>query len=305
MEINNIEKESINSKPTMVLKSDLVDSSRWNFFLPRTNDIIISSYPKCGTTWVEHIALYLTHLTQQLPLIDETSHWLEYCFKRNRPGDAYPIEDAIKNAESQNHQRLFKTHLPPSYLPVYPQVKYLVVGRDARDCFMSYLNHQEARGWLKKDYDISITWQEWLFEPHKSSKYPILSRNGKHPFFDFYEHWFEYYTQQNILFVHYSDLKKNLPSEIRKIAEFLEIDINEHQLNWCAKSTSFDFMKENAEKLLPTMDYFEGGAKAFIFKGINGRWKEHFTSNDLSLYQEVISSQTSIACKEWLENASI
>jgi aryl sulfotransferase len=34
-----------------------------------------------------------------------------------------------------------KSHLPLDALPYYPQVKYIVVGRDARDVFMSFWDH--------------------------------------------------------------------------------------------------------------------------------------------------------------------
>ena len=31
------------------------DSRRWNHYQPRRDDIVIATYPKCGTTWMQQI----------------------------------------------------------------------------------------------------------------------------------------------------------------------------------------------------------------------------------------------------------
>ena len=47
----------------------------------------------------------------------------------------------IGTLEAQQHRRFIKSHLPLDGLPFFPQVKYIVVGRDARDVAMSLWNH--------------------------------------------------------------------------------------------------------------------------------------------------------------------
>ena len=46
--------------------------------------------------------------------------------------------------EAQEHQRFLKSHLPFDALPYDPAVRYVYVGRDTRDVFMSAFNHYSA-----------------------------------------------------------------------------------------------------------------------------------------------------------------
>ena len=58
----------------------------------------------------------------------------------DRPAD-FPLELVLNGLAAQTGRRFIKTHLPLDGLPYRPDVQYVVVGRDARDVFMSLLNH--------------------------------------------------------------------------------------------------------------------------------------------------------------------
>lgn len=61
-------------------------------------------------------------------------------------------------------------------------------------------------------------------------------------------------------------------------------------------------MRSDGDQLLPNAgEQFEGGAGRFLFKGTNGRWKEHLTAGDLALYAERANAKLSVACVRWLE----
>ena len=53
-------------------------------------------------------------------------------------------KDAGQSIEAQEHQRFLKSHLPFDALPYDPAVRYVYVGRDTRDVFMSAFNHYSA-----------------------------------------------------------------------------------------------------------------------------------------------------------------
>src|SRR5262249_58154642 len=38
-----------------VYRTWMIDSRRWSAYRPRSGDVIIATYPKCGTTWMQRI----------------------------------------------------------------------------------------------------------------------------------------------------------------------------------------------------------------------------------------------------------
>ena len=106
----------------------------------------------------------------------------------------------------------------------------------------------------------------------------------------------------NIYMVHFNDLLKDLEGEMRKVAAFLDIDVDEALWPSLVEQATFDSMKNNAEALLPAIDtIFAGGAKAFINKGTNGRWKEVLTAEELKECDAALERTLSPDCARWLE----
>ena len=120
---------------TREYKNHHLDSTRWRAFQPRDGDIIVSTSYKSGTTWMQQIlhSLIFKDTPDTLP-IALVSPWLDARFHA-------PLEEVIQGIEAQTHRRFIKSHLPFDGLPYYPNVRYVVVGRDARDVFMSFWNH--------------------------------------------------------------------------------------------------------------------------------------------------------------------
>src|SRR4051812_34594511 len=108
-----------------------LDSTRWNRYIPRDNDVIVASSLKSGTTWTLAIVRQLIFMGKEAPPFQEI--WVDQRF--------WAIDELIEVLEAQQHRRYVKTHLSLDGLPYYPQVKYIVVARDPRDVFMSLWNH--------------------------------------------------------------------------------------------------------------------------------------------------------------------
>ena len=120
---------------TRVYRNHHLDSTRWDRFLPRDDDIFVTTAYKAGTTWTQRIlaALVLGPGPLEVHLRD-LSPWIDARFLG-------PIEPMLERVEAQRHRRFLKSHLAADGLRFFPQAKYLVVGRDTRDVFMSLFNH--------------------------------------------------------------------------------------------------------------------------------------------------------------------
>lgn len=291
----------------------VLDSTRWQHYQPRADDIIVATSYKSGTTWTQEIVRQLLFCGQDVPERDEIglgqlSPWFEV--------RGFPLDAMLTGLEAQKHRRSIKTHLALDGLPYFPQVKYIVVGRDARDVGMSIWNHyygqkDETFGTsdnLKEHLpppppDIHAFWQTWITRgcfDWESEGYPFWG-NMHHT-----QTWWNYRHLPNILFVHYADLKHDLVDEIRRIADFLTIPLPEEMLPSILKEVTLEAMRVRADRLDPgIMGIFKEGSKTFYFKGTNGRWKDVLSAEELALYDAKAAQVLTPECRAWLEQGRV
>jgi aryl sulfotransferase len=289
-----------------IYQNFILDSSRWSLIEDRPGDIIVVSPYKSGTTWMQNIVLQLIFQDFTHKEINKYSHWVE-----NRITQKNIL---INKLESQTHRRCLKTHLPVDGIGMRANSKFLVLGRDPRDVFISLWNHY--KNYSDNFYNdvnnkdglvgpplekcpetIEEFWNLWLTKgafPWQSEGYPHWS------YFENIQQWWELRNQDNVLLVHYDDLKENLEKEIKKISSFLNIECND--IDKIASLVSFNTMKENSDILIPnSKNTFTGGPTSFFNKGISGQWTEQLSNNDLVLYEQVSNNLLSKECKTWLE----
>ena len=101
------------------------DSTIWNDFKFRNDDIVIATYAKSGTTWLQQIISQLIFNGQEDLEVAEMSPWLDLRVP--------PPEVKMPALEAQDHRRFIKTHLPVDALVFSPNAKYIYIGRDGRD----------------------------------------------------------------------------------------------------------------------------------------------------------------------------
>jgi aryl sulfotransferase len=139
--------------------------------------------------------------------------------------------------------------------------------------------------------DIRQYWHEWL------------ERDG-HPFWPFWENirtWWQIRHLPNVLFIHFAKLKQDMPGQMRRIAAFLDIPINEQRWNTILEYCSFHWMKQNATKSVPLGGAFwDAGAQVFINKGANGRWAETLTAAESAAYEARAIRELGPDCAKWL-----
>lgn len=307
--------------PTREVRTPVMESSRWDGFAVRPDDIVIATYPKCGTTWTQRIVDLLVFQDPAPRAIMDTAVWLDSRIFATR-------EEDVATLEAQKHRRFIKSHLPFDALPIYDSVKYIHVARDGRDAFLSWHNHQsgftpEARmrvgaiimndpalapmmaGGPPPEFpkDPEVYFQTWIAHAEED---PRVEPGFELSYFDFENTYWAERGRKNLLFVHYNDLKADLVGEMARISEFLEIDTPAERLGTLAKAAEFDSMKANGQALLPKLNqYFDHGAQRFLNKGTNGRWKDILTDADLARYEAVFRRKVSPACADWLEHGRL
>ena len=118
---------------TRELHTQLFDSGVWNDLVFRDDDIIISTWAKSGTTWVQQIVAQLIFGGAEDLDVAEMSPWLDLRVP--------PAAEKLEALGAQTHRRFIKTHLPLDTLVYSPKAKYLYIGRDGRDVMWSMHNH--------------------------------------------------------------------------------------------------------------------------------------------------------------------
>ena len=117
--------------------------------------------------------------------------------------------------------------------------------------------------------------------------------------------WWDLRGEPNVLFAHYNDLKADLDGEMRRVAAFLNIDIPAESWPAVVDRCTFDRMRADADKVGNFDRAFEGGAKSFLFKGINGRWREVLTEGELRRYRHRVRESLAPEAAFWLEHGSL
>ncbi len=294
---------------TRIYQNHTFDSTRWQAFVPREDDIVVSTSYKSGTTWMQNIVAQLVFLGQEVPFAWEVSPWIDTRLGR-------PTEEVMAELENQQHRRFLKTHLALDGIPFFPQVKYIVVARDARDVFMSWWNHYSnyVDGMYERmnntpgrvgdpcprcPDDIHDYWRIWIrrgWFAWEHEGYPH-SGNMHHT-----QTWWDFRHLDNILFVHFNDLLTNMAEEIERVAAFLDIGLTADQLSMITEAVSFAALKQRAmaDPEAGTETWKEGMA-TFFHKGTNGRWRDVLSDEEVAMYEETAVKVLTPDCKKWLE----
>ena len=288
-----------------------LDSTRWDGFHVRDGDIIVTTAYKAGTTWTQRILAELVPGVEPIARhITEVSPWIDARFMG-------PIEPLLESLEAQTHQRFMKSHLAADGLRFFPEAKYVVVGRDTRDVFMSLWNHYSAYtdfayqlfndpGRPGPEFprcpdDPRELWSRWI-----SEGWFDWEPDGW-PFWSHHHHlstWWEWRDLDNVHFVHFGDLLDDTEAEMRRLAVYCDIDVAEDRWPAIVDAVQLDAMRAEARATRPGEDgasmIFEGGSDRFLFKGTNGRWRSVLTDDDLTLYEEAAATLDP-SLRAWLE----
>jgi hypothetical protein len=299
--------------------SFVYDSERWQGFELRADDIIISTPPKCGTTWTQMICALLILQTPELdqPLAVH-SPWLDMQSRARR--------DVVADLDAQRHRRFIKTHTPLDGLPLHPTATYICVGRDPRDVALSMDNHMAnidfeafaaARAEAAAIDGVELAPMQappsppasdrerfWLWvdnETPPSQSGSSLLRTLRH-----FESFWDAPPDLDVVMLHYDDLKADLDGQMRMLADRLGIGVPADSWDELVTAASFDRMRASASTTAPragTRSLWRDEVR-FFNRGTSGQWRDLLADEDVRRYQARVAQLVSPELAAWAHHES-
>jgi aryl sulfotransferase len=281
--------------PRMRYRSIVADSARWDGFVFRPGDIIISTPPKCGTTWTQMLCALLIFDGPAFPaLLDQMSPWLDMSIR--------PLAEVTAALAAQTHRRFIKTHTPLDGLPLHADVTYLVVGRDPRDVAISSEHHtanldverfMELRAAAVGTADLAelppggVPSEDPVerFQTFVADETPgeIMALASVLHHLD--TGW-QHRRDPNVVLFHYADLTTDLASELRRLAGVLGIACSPERACELAAEASLARMRGRSADVAPIASLgIWKDARAFFRSGGTGEWRERVSAADLAAYE--------------------
>ncbi len=237
-------------------------------------DTFVVAYPKSGTTWMEQIVHLLANNGEQGDkVLSEAIPWLEGAATRYGG-----LDNLIVNS---GDRRYFHSHLPLSLMPMFgkTKAKYIYVARNPKDNAVSYYYHACS----KMGYEGS--WKEF---------FQLYYVEGKVAYGLIFEHVWEWWkvsqNSDNVMFVKYEDMKKDLAQVVTDVASFIDIPLTSDLLDAVVAASKFSAMAINPKANLDWVPQREGIPK-HMRKGIVGDWKNHFSSEDNMILDALYQSR--------------
>uniref|UniRef100_A0A1B6JC27 Sulfotransferase domain-containing protein n=1 Tax=Homalodisca liturata TaxID=320908 RepID=A0A1B6JC27_9HEMI len=213
----------------------------------RDDDTFICGFPKSGTNWAQEmiwcIANDLDFEGAKVPMAVRCP-FLEWsgildAEKAKDPKYEFPRElwDSVGFVKEMPSPRFIKTHLPFNMLPLQLQqgktgAKIVHLRRDVKDVNLSYIHHYRLHLPCRADYNEFATLfinDAVMWAPYWENVLTYLRKKG----------------DKNILHLRFEDMKKDLPSIIKKTAGFLGKPLSDQQVDVLLKHLSFENMKGN------------------------------------------------------------
>jgi hypothetical protein len=291
------------------------DSTRWERFTFRPGDIVVSTPRKSGTTWTQTLCALLIFDGDNFPEpLSRLSPWLDQ--------RVAPIEDILARYEEQDHRRIIKTHTPLDGIPVVDDATYVTVARDPRDVVLSMDRHRANMDYERvrmiieaanPDDDIAPPVPRGyepppfddLFRAFVDGSDPTASVSLPGLFHHLGTAW-DRRAEPNVALFHYADYSADLPGELRRLADAIDVPITAERAAELAPLASFGTVRERAKDFAPNADIpMWKDTSAFFRAGRIGEWHERLTPEQIAHYDDVVRAWFDPDLAAWVHGGRI
>ncbi|OMO72982.1 hypothetical protein COLO4_27323 [Corchorus olitorius] len=261
-------------------------------FNPRPTDIILSTFPKCGTTWLRALIFAIINRKNYY---DFQNHPL----LSSNPQDLVPFFEMLiheggstSSIESLPSPRFLATHIPfpliPKSMTSSSSGRFVYICREPKDVFVSmwhFMNKLRAKELaplsLEEAFDFfcrGVTFAGSYWDH-------VLG---------FWEASLE--SPNKVLFLKYEDMKRDPSVYVRKLAEFLDLPFSaeeedEGMVEKIVKLCSFESLSnldvnKNGNNT-PGKGKHPGTNSDFFRKGQIGDWRNHLTPQMVEVLDKI------------------
>jgi hypothetical protein len=202
---------------------------------PRPEDIFVATQMKCGTTWMQHIVFQILYrgngdLVETGREMYAVAPWIEG--RKSVPMEQAPLLGA------ERPSRIIKTHLPAQLCPYGVRARYIYAARHPISCFASCIDFVVTN--IGAMAPALPQFEEW---------YTTTDLMWWGTWTDHVKGWWNRaQKEQNVLFVYFEEMKKDLPGIVRRVADFLGIaPLNDQEVANIVHKCSFSYMQEHQD----------------------------------------------------------
>lgn len=275
----------------------VTDTCHWDTFETRPRDIVLSTPPKCGTTWSQAIIMMLIHqaaITDRMVWRD--SVWLDCCFRAS--------DTQIAMLNGQTHQRCIKSHAPFDAIPYRDDMIYICVYRHPIDMHFSMMKHIANMKYDFLDFiappEPGVAFARFLENPATDTGTDDLTLASM---LVHYRSFAEWSHLPNVHLYHYSDLTRDLPGHIRAYAKAIGVAASDALVQDISSAASFGSMKQTTrQSMKPDSPSAFHEEYKFFDSASSQKWKGRLSDAEIAAYKARIAELANPEEIAFLEN---
>ncbi|XP_031130603.1 cytosolic sulfotransferase 15-like [Ipomoea triloba] len=254
-------------------------------FKPLPTDIILSSFPKTGTTWLKSLLYSIINRSSIHSLVQNNPHELVPFLEMHIYGECEPTGIPSSTDPNLDSPRIFSTHIP-----------YQLLGNtlESSGCRVVYVT-RNPKDTLISMWHFVNRWKGGAEKPWLLDEAVEKFCDGVFPCGPYYDHVLGYRkaslgNPKNVFFITYEELKSDdAKTHVRRLAEFLGCPFGEdEEVEEVVETCSFEVLSRhevNKSEDLPS--WFPVPYNSFFRKASVGDHKNYLQPETIQLIDEL------------------